>query len=215
MAPLKLYIGNKNYSSWSFRPWLAMTAAGIPFEEALIRFDFPAGNPDIKAVSESGKVPLLQNGKVKVWESLAIIEYVAELYPDHSIWPGGMEKRALARAVSAEMASSFSALRSHCPMNFRQQPIELKVDDATKADIARINHIWTSQIAAHGGPFLFGDFSAADAMYAPVVNRFDIYGLTPSPEAEIYMENMKSHFAWKAWETEALKEPWVVPEDEI
>lgn len=215
MAKLKLYIGNKNYSSWSFRPWIAMTAAGIPFEEELLQFDFPSGNPSIKAVSESGKVPLLQNGNLKIWESLAIIEYVAELFPSHPVWPAGIEKRALARSISAEMASSFSGLRNNCPMNFRQTPIELKVDDATRADIARIDYIWTSQLETHGGPFLFGEFSAADAMYAPVVNRFSIYGLTPSRTAETYMENMKAHSAWKAWEVEALKETWVVPEDEI
>ncbi len=215
MAQLKLFIGNKNYSSWSFRPWLAMTVAGVSFDEEVLPLDFAGGNKAVKAISESGKVPVLQHGGLKIWESLAIIEYVAELYPNRRFWPDGMEKRALARAVSAEMASGFFALRGNCHMNFHRAPSKLDVDAATKADITRVDHIWKTLLNAHGGPFLFGDFCAADAMFAPVVNRFTVYGLTPSSEAEAYMNAMKALPAWKAWEAAALRETWVVPESEI
>ncbi len=215
MTQLKLIIGNKNYSSWSFRPWLAMTVAGIPFDEELIPFDFAAGNPAIKAVSQSGKVPLLVNGALKIWESLAIIEYVAELYPDHNLWPEDMEKRAIARSISAEMASSYFNLRNSCPMNFRRKPSKLEIDEGTARDIARIDNVWRSLLEAHGGPFLFGAFSSADAMYAPIVNRLSAYCLTPSTEAETYMNNMKTLPGWKSWESAALSEPWLVPEDEV
>ncbi len=215
MSTLKLYIGNKNYSSWSFRPWIAMTAFDIPFEEELIQFDFPGGNTAIKAVSQSGKVPLLVDGDLKIWETLAIMEYLAELFPKKNIWPADRAARAVARAISAEMASSFTGLRGECPMNFRQPPIKLDVGETTKADIARIDIIWSECLTKSGGPFLFGEFSAADAMYAPVVSRLTSYGLTPSPTAEAYMLAMREHPAWKAWEEEALKEVWVVPEDEL
>lgn len=215
MEQLVLYIGNKNYSSWSFRPWIALTARGVSFEERLIPFDFAAGNPRIREVSPTGRVPLLQHGELKVWESLAIIEYVAELFPDAALWPKRAEDRAVARSISMEMLAGFSALRGACPMNIRRQKGKIRLSEEVNADVARISAIWKDMRIRSGGPFLFGEFSAADAMFAPVVNRFDIYDLTEDPAVLAYMEAMKAHPAWIKWQEAALKESWVVEEDEV
>ncbi|WVT73100.1 glutathione S-transferase family protein [Sinorhizobium chiapasense] len=215
MTGLTLYVGNKNYSSWSMRPWMAMTAAGINFEEVVIPFDFAAGNPDIRAVSPTGRVPLLRHGDLLVWESLAIIEYVAELFPDAWLWPADRQARARARSYSMEMLSGFRALRSACPMNIRRDKRALEVDADVRADVARIEQIWKEALTQSGGPFLFGAFSAVDAMYAPVVNRFDVYDLVADPEMLGYMQRMKAHPAYRKWEEAARAEPWVVPEDEV
>lgn len=215
MADLTLYIGNKNYSSWSLRPWLAMTAAGISFNEQLISFDFPAGNPAIKAISPTGRVPVLVHGDVKVWESLAIIEYVAEVFSGLRLWPEQVEDRAVARAISVEMVSGFRDLRSTCPMNFRRPASAIAVTEGVLADIKRIETIWHEQLARSGGPFLFGDFCAADAMFAPVVNRFSVYQLTQNADSLTYMQHMQAHPAWVKWHNAALAEPWVVPGYEL
>jgi glutathione S-transferase len=211
---LVLYIGNKNYSSWSFRPWIAMTAAGVPFEEVLIPFDFPAGNPKFKPISPTGKVPVLHHGNVRVWESLAIIEYVAELFPQKHIWPKAAAERAVARAISMEMISGFRALRNACPMNIRRPRAKIALVEGVETDVARISSIWKELRRTSGGPFLFGEFSAADAMFAPVVNRFDVYDLVEDPDVLAYMEAVKSHPAWMKWQEAAIAEPWVVAEDE-
>lgn len=210
-----LYIANKNYSSWSFRPWMALTGVGIDFEEVLIPLDDAAGNPNIKAVSPTGRVPLLKHGALKIWESLAIIEYAAELYPDAGLLPGGRGERALARSVSMEMLSSFRALRSACPMNMRRPKAKIALPDGVDADVSRIETIWRDLLQQSGGPFLFGAFSGADAMFAPVVNRFDIYDLVSRNDTLAYMEIMKAHPAWRKWEEAARAEPWIVPEDEV
>ncbi|WP_077968365.1 glutathione S-transferase family protein [Ensifer adhaerens] len=215
MTGLTLYVGNKNYSSWSMRPWIAMTAAGIDFEDVVIPFDFAAGNPDIRVVSPTGKVPLLRHGDMLVWESLAIIEYVAELYPDAGLWPADRLARARARSYSMEMLSGFRALRGACPMNVRREKRALEADAAVRADVARIEQIWKEALAQSGGPFLFGAFSAADAMYAPVVNRFDAYDLVADPGTLGYMERVKALPAFRKWEEAARAEPWIVLEDEI
>ncbi|MFT4162634.1 glutathione S-transferase family protein [Shinella sp.] len=215
MTDLVLYVGNKNYSSWSFRPWIAMAAAGVPFTDRVIPFDFAAGNPEIRKVSPTGRVPLLQHGDVKVWESLAIIEYAAELFPDAGIWPQDRVARAEARAISMEMLSGFRALRNACPMNIRRTPGGIDLADGVKEDVARIETIWKDALARSGGPFLFGGFSAADAMYAPVVNRLEIYRLTRDETILAYMARMKAHPAWQRWQAAALAEPWIVPEDEV
>ncbi|WP_429814599.1 glutathione S-transferase family protein [Ensifer sp. B1-9] len=215
MTGLTLYVGNKNYSSWSMRPWMAMIAAGIDFEEVVIPFDFAAGNPDIRAVSPTGRVPLLRHGDLLVWESLAIIEYVAELFPDTGLWPADRQTRARARSYSMEMLSGFRSLRGACPMNVRREKRALEVDADVRADIARIERIWKEALAQSGGPFLFGAFGAVDAMYAPVVNRFDVYDLVADPEVLGYMQRMKAHPAYRKWEEAARAEPWVVPEDEV
>jgi len=215
MQGFELVIANKNYSSWSFRPWIALTHKRIPFTETFVRFDFPAGNPAIKAVSPSGKVPLLKHGDVKVWESLAILEYAAEVYPEKDLWPSGVQARAKARSVSAEMAAGFGALRGACPMNMRRTPEKLTIDQAVKADVARIVHIWRECLDASGGPFLFGEFSIADAMYAPVVSRFGTYLLTEDAVADAYGATLRETPAWQSWEADALQEIWIVDEDEI
>ncbi|MGF6257698.1 glutathione S-transferase family protein [Ensifer sp. LBL] len=215
MTGLTLFVGNKNYSSWSMRPWIAMTAAGIAFDEVVIPFDFAAGNPDIRAVSPTGKVPLLRHGDFLVWESLAIIDYVAELFPDAGLWPADRQARARARSYSMEMLSGFRALRGACPMNVRRAKKALDVAEDVRADVARIETIWRQALAQSGGPFLFGAFTAADAMYAPVVNRFDVYDLVADPETLGYMNRVKAHPAFLKWEEAARAEPWVVIEDEV
>jgi glutathione S-transferase len=210
-----LFIANKNYSSWSFRPWMALTGAGVDFEEVLIPFDFPGGNPEIKAVSPTGRVPVLQHGALKIWESLAIIEYVAELHPQAGLLPSDRAERALARSVSMEMLSGFGALRNACPMNIRRPKGRIALPDGVKADIDRIETIWRDLLQKSGGPFLFGSFSGVDAMFAPVVNRFDIYDLVSRGDTLVYMETMKAHPAWRKWEEAARAEPWIVEEDEV
>lgn len=215
MTELTLYVGNKNYSSWSMRPWVAMTAAGIDFTDVVIPFDFAAGNPEIRAISPTGRVPVLRHGDVLVWESLAIIEYAAELFPDAGLWPADRLARARARSYSMEMLSGFRALRGACPMNIRRPKQTLDVTADVRVDVARIEAIWKEALGHSGGPFLFGAFSAADAMYAPVVNRFDVYDLVADPETLGYMERVKAHPAYLKWEEAARTEPWVVPEDEV
>jgi glutathione S-transferase len=214
MSDLTLYVGNKNYSSWSFRPWIAMEAAGVPFKDVVIPFDFAAGNPEFRKISPTGRVPVLHHGDVRVWESLAIIEYVAELFPEAGIWPKDRAARAEARAISMEMLSGFRALRGACPMNIRRAPGEIDLPEGVSDDVARIEAIWKAALARSGGPFLFGAFSAADAMYAPVVNRFEIYRLTKDETVLAYMARVKAHPAWQKWQAAALAEPWIVPEDE-
>jgi glutathione S-transferase len=214
MSDLTLYVGNKNYSSWSFRPWIAMEAAGVPFKDVVIPFDFAAGNPEFRKISPTGRVPVLHHGEVRVWESLAIIEYVAELFPEAGIWPKDRAARAEARAISMEMLSGFRALRGACPMNIRRMPGEIDLPEGVSDDVARIEAIWKAALARSGGPFLFGAFSAADAMYAPVVNRFEIYRLTKDETVLAYMARVKAHPAWQKWQAAALAEPWIVPEDE-
>ncbi|KQV73070.1 glutathione S-transferase family protein [Rhizobium sp. Root1220] len=215
MDKLTLYIGNKNYSSWSFRPWIAMAAAGIPFEEVLVPFDFANGNPRFKEFSPTGQVPMLQHGNVGVWQSLAIIEYIAELFPEAGLWPKERGRRAVARAVSTEMVAGFKALRNACPMNMRRPKGKIPLADGVMADVARIETIWRDLRAHSGGPFLFGAFSGADAMFAPVVNRFDTYDLVTAGDTLSYMAALKAHPAWKTWEDAARAEPWIVEEDEV
>lgn len=214
MDKLTLYIGNKNYSSWSFRPWIALEGCGVDFEEVLIPFDFPAGNPNIREVSPTGKVPMLVHGDFKVWESFAIIEYVAELFPDAGLLPRDRQARALARSYSMEMLSGFSALRNACPMNMRRPVGGLDRPEEVMKDVARIETIWREARSRSGGPFLFGTFSGTDAMFAPVVSRLERYDVAVSADTKDYMAVMKALPAWKKWEEAALKETWLVPEDE-
>ncbi|PZM09694.1 glutathione S-transferase family protein [Rhizobium tubonense] len=214
MDKLTLYIGNKNYSSWSFRPWLAMEGCGIDFEEVLIPFDFPSGNPRFQSISPTGRVPVLHHGNIRVWESLAIIEYVAELFPEAGLWPRDRAQRAQARSISMEMLSGFRALRNACPMNLRRPKRRIALPDGVMADVVRTETIWRDMREHSGGPFLFGAFSAADAMFAPVVNRLETYELVTAADTLSYMAAMKAHPAWRKWQTAALEESWVVPEDE-
>ncbi|WP_209017044.1 glutathione S-transferase family protein [Roseibium aggregatum] len=211
----ELFIGNKNYSSWSFRPWIALRQKNIPFREKLVPFDFENGNPDFAAFSPSMKVPVLKDGDLTVWDSLAILEYAAECYPEKGLLPEDSAARALARSVSAEMHSGFGALRDACPMNMRRPVETLGVSDAVKADVGRVLSIWSECLEKSGGPFLFGDFTIADAMYAPVVSRIATYTLTDDPVFARYHASMTGTEAWLAWEAEALKETWTVAVDEI
>jgi glutathione S-transferase len=215
---MKLVIGNKNYSSWSLRPWIAMKALGIAFEEILIPFGTPLGNPDFKArlaaYTPAGLVPVLIDGDVHVWETLAIMEYLAEKFPDKRLWPADAKARAHARAISSEMHAGFSALRGECPMNIRRPIRERALSDAAQANVRRIEELWGEARAKYGGPFLFGKFGAADAMYAPVVARLNTYGVKVGREARAYMEAVMALPAWAEWRKGALAESWIVPEDE-
>ena len=207
---LTLVIGNKNYSSWSMRPWLALRASGIPFEEVFIPLytDNPADKQRILSFSRAGKVPALIDGDITVWDSLAIIEYLAERFPDRKLWPEDRAMRAHARSISAEMHSGFMPLRNECGMNLHRPvgPIALSAD--AKANIARVDEIWREcrQRYGKGGPFLFGAFTAADAMYAPVVHRFRTYAVEVGGEAKAYMETMMALPAFREWTEAGLAE---------
>ncbi len=212
---MKLIIGNKNYSSWSFRPWLAMRRAGIEFEEVLIPFEDEIGNPKIKAATPSGTVPCLVDGDLMLPESLAILEYVADKFPAAGLWPDELKTRARARAVAAEMHSGFDGLRSECPSNMRRPIGAIKVSDAVRRDVARLETIWAEALATSGGPFLFGAFTNADAMFAPVVNRLEVYALSDHPAVRTYTATMKAMPEWQAWEAAGRAEPWIVVGDEV
>jgi glutathione S-transferase len=214
MSDLKLYIGNKNYSSWSFRPWIGMKVLGVEFTEELIPFDMAAGNPKFKTFSPTGKVPVLVDGDQTVFESLAILDHLSRKFPDKGFWPKDLNAHSHAMAISCEMLGGFSALRNQCPMNMRRPIVKMEQDEALQKDVKRIETIWSECIAMSGGPFLFGDFCIADAMFAPVVNRLEVYKLSENQDVLAYMENMKSLSAWQEWEKAGKAEPWIVEEDE-
>lgn len=202
MSDLVLGIGDKNLSSWSLRPWFLMTQAGIPFTEENIKLDRPETRSVLKEKSPSGLVPYLIHGDVKIWDSLAIMEYVSELFPDKQLWPADREARALARSIAAEMHSGFSALRAVWPMMFTRKDMQHTTQSGVSRDIDRINDLWTlcRKTYGAGGDFLFGKFSIADAMYAPVVSRFVTYGpVTLSAEAAGYRDMMFALPAMKKW----------------
>jgi len=215
--PLKLIIGNKNYSSWSFRPWIAMKVAGIPFEEEVISLDAKDFKARVTRVSGTGKVPALVDGDVHVWESLAILEYLAERFPHARLWPGDPAARAQARAIAAEMHAGFVPLRRHLPMNMWRPVLERELTPEVRANVDRIDAMWTDCRVRFGagGAFLCGTFGAADAMYAPVVSRFETYGVQVSPVGRAYMDAVVALPAWREWRAAALKEPWVLAEDEV
>ena len=210
---LKLVIGNKNYSSWSMRPWLALHANSIPFEEVVIPlYTGAADKQRILDVSRAGKVPILVDGDVTVWDSLAIIEYLAERFPEKRLWPEHSADRAHARSVCAEMHSGFAALRNECGMNLHRpvRAIELSAD--ARANVARIEEIWGECRGRYGqsGPFLFGDFGAADAMFAPVIHRFRTYAVAVTQETQRYMETMMVFPAFAEWTKAGLAETLVI-----
>jgi glutathione S-transferase len=214
---LRLIIGNKNYSSWSFRPWLAMKAAGIAFEETLIPLDAPDFKARLATFGGAGKVPLLVDGEIRVWESLAILEYLADKFPAAGLWPRDPAARAHARAVASEMHSGFSSLRNLLPMNIHRPVIARQLDAGAVADVARIQSIWSESRKRFGanGPFLFGAFGAADAMYAPVIWRFHTYAVDVGAVARDYMNAMRALPAWSEWREAALRETSVLPHDEV
>ena len=212
---LKLYIGNKNYSSWSMRPWVLLTQAGIPFKEVMARFDSFAPDSHFKQVigpvSPVGKVPALVDGDLVVWDTLAIAEYLAEKFPDKQLWPADIQARARARSICAEMHSGFAALRSACPMNIEASLPEIgqlawRDKPAVRADVARLVAMWNELLAQHGGPMLFGAFSVADAYFAPVVMRLKGYALPVPDDIVAYMARVCALPGVKAWMDGALAE---------
>jgi glutathione S-transferase len=217
MAKPLLVVGNKNYSSWSLRPYMVLKSAGIAFDEKLITFGDSKFKSKVQAISSAGLVPVLKHNKIAVWDTLAIAEYIAETWPKKQLWPKNKAARAMARSVSAEMHSGFRSLRSACPMNIRRQPKAIVLSDAVHADVKRIEQIWTScrKKFGKGGLFLFGRFSIADAMFTPVASRFRTFDIKVSPVAQAYAQALLNTAAYKSWETDALKEPWIVPEDEV
>lgn len=216
MAPPTLVIGNKNYSSWSLRPWLFMKKSGVPFEEIRIPLYQPGSAGRLREHSPSGLVPLLLDGDLKVWDSLAICEYVSEKFLDGRGWPADREARALARSVSAEMHAGFQAVRANLPMNLRAAFAWKPVNDEVDAGIRRIAEIWAQCRAQFGGagPWLFGGFSIADAMYAPVAWRFSSYGVPLEGEAARYLQTLLAMEEMADWRADALRESEVLPQCE-
>ena len=211
---LQLIIGNKNYSSWSMRPWVLMKQLGIPFLERKLRFDFSEGSAfrqEVARYSPAGLVPVLMDEGLAVWDSLAIAEYLHDTHPQAGVWPADLAARARARCLAAEMHSGFGALRSHCPMN-----IEAALPDVgarvwaeqpdVRKNVARIEAAWGDALAAHGGPFLFGAFSAADAMFAPVCMRLITYALPVGDTARAYLQRVAAAPAVMAWVADARAE---------
>ncbi|WP_148714431.1 glutathione S-transferase family protein [Chitinolyticbacter meiyuanensis] len=206
---MRLLIGNKNYSSWSLRPWLVLKHAGIAFEETLVPLYQDDSKARILKDSPSGKVPALSDGDLVVWDSLAIVEYLAEKFPERGIWPADPAARAVARSVCAEMHAGFTQLRTHLSMDIRGRKTA-QIDAATQAEIDRILAIWTDCRNRFGdtGPFLFGTFSAADAFYAPVVTRFVTYGVAVPDSARQYMTAVLALPAMQQWLADGAAEPW-------
>ena len=216
---LTLVIGNKNYSSWSLRPWIAMKVAGIAFEEVVISLDATDFKPRVSKISGTGKVPALDDNGIHVWESLAILEYLAERFPAANLWPADPAARAHARAISSEMHAGFLPLRRACPMNMWRPVKKRELNAEAQANVRRIEAMWTECRSRFDqrddGPFLFGAFGASDAMYAPVVARFHTYGVEVDEPSRGYMEAVMALPAWAEWKAAALKEPWVLAEDEV
>ncbi|PIY29481.1 MAG: glutathione S-transferase [Comamonadaceae bacterium CG_4_9_14_3_um_filter_60_33] len=212
---MKLYIGNKNYSSWSMRPWVLLTQADIAFEEVMVRFDSFAPDSTFKAtlrdLSPTGKVPLLVDGDLVVWDTLAIAEYLAEQFPEKSLWPKDKAARAQARSICAEMHSGFTALRSHCPMNIEarlpeQGALIWRDQAAVRSDVARLVAMWQQCLRMSGGPMLFGDFSVADATFAPICTRLVSHALPLPDDIQAYVQRVGALPGVKAWIDGALAE---------
>ncbi len=219
---MRLYIGNKNYSSWSLRPWLLMKQLGIAFTEKPLRLDWAEGSPfkrTLLAIAPTGRVPLLVDDSFAVWDSLAIAEYLAERFPDKGVWPDDTRQRARARSLCAEMHSGFAALRERCPMNIEASLPEIGAQavrewPAVIADARRIDEMWSEQLAASGGPFLFGAFGAVDAFYAPVCARIATYGLAVGASSRAYVERVHALPSMREWCEAARAESDFLVEDE-
>jgi glutathione S-transferase len=208
---LTLIVGNKNYSSWSLRPWLAMKHAGVAFDEVRVPLNRPDTKAQILRHSPSGRVPCLVDGDLAVWDSMAICEYVNEQYAGGRLWPAEVARRARARSITAEMHAGFAALRTHMSMDIRGRHADRGAAAAARpevsADIARIQAIWTDCLSASGGPFLFGGFSIADAFYAPVVTRFRTYAVALPARLAGYSDAVFALAAMREWEAAATAEP--------
>ncbi|MBS0475532.1 MAG: glutathione S-transferase family protein [Proteobacteria bacterium] len=217
---MKLILGNKNYSSWSLRGWLAMKQSGLPFEEIMVPLygdDWDQRKKEHDEIApSSGKVPVLWDGDAVVWDSVAILEYLADKVGRDRFWPKADDARAMARSMVAEMHSSYQALRSECPMNIRRRVEGVTISEATRADIVRILTLWAEARArfGRGGPFLFGTFGAADIIYAPVVSRFISYGIAVPGFALAYMEAVWEHEWLQAWIAAAEAEDWTIEQFE-
>ena len=212
---LTLYIGNKNYSSWSMRPWVLLQQSGIAFTETMVRFDSFDADSQFKAtlqgITPTGKVPLLVDGDLAIWDTLAIAEYLAERFPEKHLWPADRAARARARSVCAEMHSGFTALRGACPMNIEAHLADTgaliwRDKPAVRADVQRLVDMWTGLLQAHGGPLLFGEFTVADAFFAPVCMRLKTYALPVPPNVAAYVERVCALPGVQNWITQALAE---------
>ncbi len=217
MAEITIYLGNKNYSSWSLRPWLSLKQTGVAFDEEVIPLSEPTTRSTILRYSPSGKVPALKHNELTVWDGLAICEYLAETFPEAKLWPADKAARAVARSVSAEMHSGFAALREHLPMNMRSSFPNRGVTPEVQADINRITAIWRDcrKRFGEGGPFLFGSFTNADAMYAPVVSRFRTYKIELDEAAQEYTDAVWALPALQEWLTAAKNEPMIIESAEF
>jgi glutathione S-transferase len=207
---MKIVIGNKRYSSWSLRGWLALKQSGLPFDEVVLPMDTAewARAKTNPALLPSGTVPVLWDGDTAVWESLAIIDWLADRVGASRYWPNDMAARALARSMAAEMHSGFAPLRQHCPMNTGRIYPAFKLTPAVERDIGRIDALWREALQLSGGPFLFGSFGAADIMFAPVVTRFRTYDVVPSDMADAYVARMLQHAFMVEWYEGAALESW-------
>ena len=217
MSAFTLVVGNKNYSSWSLRGFLAARAAGVAFDEVLVRLSEPGSKDELLKHSPAGKVPVLKHGDRVIWDLLAIIEYLAEVRPRAGLWPADPGARAHARSIAAEMHAGFRALRAGMPMNLKKSlPGKGRGRDVAD-DIERICAIWADCRATYGagGPFLFGDFGAADVMYTPVATRFRTYAVELDEICQAYVDAVLVRPDYLEWHAAALEEPWVIPEDEV
>lgn len=214
---LKLIIGNKNYSSWSLRPWILLKYFKIPFEEILIPLYEGKYKQKILKYSPNGKVPALIHGSVVIWESLAICQYIADLFPKKRMWPQHMRDRALAYSIAQEMHAGFTQLRTHMPCNIRSRYPGCGMTPEVKKDIDRILEIWSAcrKRFKNQGPFLFGYFTVADAMYLPIVTRLRTYGVALKGLSRDYAETMLGLPAFKEWEEAGTRESWIVERSEI
>ena len=217
---MKLAIGTKAYSSWSLRPWILLKAHDIAFEEDLIPLDTPEFRPRVNAYNAGSTVPILVDDDVTVWESLAIMDYLAERFPEKAIWPKERKARAFARVISNEMHAGFRGIRAACPMNLRKRYAEMDRGELVAKDIARTTTILRQAIETYGkpsglGPYLFGSFTAADAMYAPLVSRFQTYSIKVDPVIRAYMDAVFDHPAFVEWHKAAMADTQIVAHDEV
>jgi glutathione S-transferase len=210
---MHLALGNKLYSSWSLRAWLLLAAFDIAFEETVIAMYMPDTKEKMLAFGPTGKVPVLTDGDITVWESLAIVDYIAEKFPERAIWPRNAAARAHARSAASEMHAGFTGIRGVCPMNLTKRFAPKDRGEACAADVARLQELWADarRRFGEGGAFLYGEFCAADAMFAPVVTRLDTYQIPVSVETRAYMDAVLNHAAFLAWKQSAMQEPWTLP----
>ena len=206
---MTIVIGNKNYSSWSMRPWLVLDHFGLPYAEVLIPLDLPETRPSILKHSPAGKVPILIDGHVPVWDSMAIIEYLAERHPEAAVWPADRTARARARSIAMEMHSGFPAARYHLPMNLKAvKPFAPRGGAEVERDIARFEAIVLDALETSGGPFLFGEWCAADAMYAPMTARLTGYSWPMADTTRRYVEAVQGEASYRRWRDAGIAEPW-------